>query len=110
MPYTNALIQQRAYSDWTTPSESSGVLTCSSVLVVFNPNSPVSITDLVSDFGPGLEEVFIRKLGNNDVTFVHDTAKLRNISGANIVLGSNQVIHYIKITETIWQHVGGKVS
>lgn len=110
MPYYNTAIANRTYTEWGDASEAAGVLTCPTILTVFNPTAPVNITDLLSEVGPGLEEVIIRKLGTNDATFVHNTSKLRNISGANIVLGSNQVLHYIKITDTIWQHVGGKQS
>lgn len=96
------------FTGWSTATESAGVLTCPTSLNTFNPAAPVNITDLSAAFGTDTQEVFIRVLGANTATFVHNASKLRNISGGNIALSSNQCLHYIHISGSVWQQVGGK--
>jgi hypothetical protein len=58
----------------------------------------------------GLEEVIIRTTGSGgDVTVVNDINSIRTLSGSNVTLGDNDVIHLIRVdaASNIWQQIGG---
>ena len=57
----------------------------------------------------GARVVTFRQGNGVTATFTHDTSKLRNISGANVVLGVHESITYTHISGSIWQQTGGKI-
>ena len=69
--------------------------------------TPETVTDIVSDIGPGLATVTIRVIGPEEVTFEHDFDKIRNLGGVNLTLSANQTVQYAQVTDTAWIQVGG---
>jgi len=68
--------------------------------------SPINVTDLAHTYaGDEYPEIIIENSGTNAITLVHDTNKIRNTSGANVVLGRFQTARYLRVTPTIWQQV-----
>lgn len=60
----------------------------------------------------GTEEIVIRAAGSGGVvTIVNDTNKIRTLSGANVTLGNNDAMHFIKVDSAgnAWQQIGGTV-
>lgn len=99
-----------AANGWASVSVASNTLTVSTSNIVVSEGAPVNVNDIVSSAGQtGILEVTIRNSGSNAVTFVHNTSKLRNISGANVALGQHQSITYTWISGTVWQQTGGKI-
>jgi hypothetical protein len=102
-------VQYVAGPGWTLTAASSGVLAIGSSFVVVNEAAPVNVTDMTQATGAsGIPMVTIRNSGTSAVTFKHDTTKLRNISGADVVLGQHQSITYVHISGAVWQQTGGK--
>lgn len=75
--------------------------------------SSFNVTDITAGTGNqliGLEEVIIRTTGSGGtVTVVNDINKIRTLSGSNVTLGDNDVIHLIRVdaASNIWQQIGG---
>jgi hypothetical protein len=78
-------------------------------LITLNEAAPTNLTDITYS-STGIPEVTIRNIGANAITVVHNTAKLRLNSGANITLNQHQSITFHWVSGAVWQHTGGKAS
>jgi hypothetical protein len=96
------------FDSWQTISSvSSGAITVpSSGLLSLDFASPTSITDFTYS-STGLPFLILRNITVNDVTFVHNSAKLRLANASNIVLGVNEAIMFVHVTGSVWQQIGG---
>jgi len=95
---------------WVTVPVVTNSLTVASNLVAVAAVTPETVTDIVSDIGPGLATVMIRVVGPDEVTFEHDFDKIRNLSGADLIVDANQVVQYTQIDADTWIQTGGKPS
>jgi len=93
---------------WEEVMPAAGVITVSSNRIVMTTPSPETVTDIVSDMGSGFATIIIRVVGPEAVTFEDDFNKIRNLSGANLVVGTNQTVQYAQVNDTVWIQVGGK--
>jgi hypothetical protein len=96
-------------NSWVSATISAGAIGATSSLIALSEAAPTNLTDITYS-SSGLPVVTIRNAGTNAVTVVHNTAKLRLNSGANITLAQHQSIELTYISGTIWQHTGGKQS
>jgi len=93
---------------WDQESVTANTLNVPASLVVIPTSAPESVTDIVSLVDGGLVTAIIRVLGSDPVTFVHDVNKIRNLSGANLVIASNQTVQYTQVDAVTWIQTGGK--
>ena len=95
-----------SYNSWgAVTTITTGTLDASaSSLVALNTSGTETVTDITSDLN-GIPILVIRNAGSSDVTFTHNNSKLRNNSGADIVLSAGQSISYAYVSGTVWQQV-----
>ena len=102
-------IDKTSYWAWDLVAVASGVLPTTSTTVVVSEAAPVNVNSMTTTVGGQLPMIIIRNGGSNAVTFVHNTSFLRNISGANVVLGQHESIGYIAVSAGVYQQVMGKI-
>jgi hypothetical protein len=101
--FTADKIKQARFSAWSTKTVSANTITVGTEsIITLTEAAPVDVTDL-SYSSTGLPRVTIRNAGSAAVTFKHNSAKLRNTSGADVVLTPGQgTISYIYVSGTVW--------
>lgn len=73
-------------------------------ICLLNMSAPQTVTDITKTF-PGVMRVTFINTSANAVTFNHAGGKLRNNSGAAIVLGQHQSVTYQWRSGTAWQQI-----
>ena len=99
-------IKGASYNSWATVSTvTTNTLACGSdTMIALNMASPETVNDLTSTVG-GIAVHTFRNAGSNAVTFTHNNSKLRNNSGADIVLAASQSISYAFVSGVVWQQI-----
>jgi len=95
-----------SYNSWVTVSTvTTNTLACgSSAMVALNMASPETVNDITTTIG-GIAVHTFRNAGTNAVTFTHNNSKLRNNSGADIVLAARQSVSYAFVSGVVWQQI-----
>jgi len=95
-----------SYNAWATVSTvTTNTLACGSdSMIALNMAAPETVNDITSTVG-GIAVHIFRNAGSNAVTFTHNSSKLRNNSGANIVLATGQSVSYAYVSGAVWQQI-----
>jgi hypothetical protein len=92
-------------SAWAAGSVVSNTLVCGNEdMIVMNAATMAAITDITSAL-PGIPIITIRNNNAAPMTFTHNIAKLRNNSGADVVLAQYRSVQYAFVSGTVWQQI-----
>lgn len=95
-----------SFSNWETVTPAAGVITFQRSTAAISAAAISDVTDIVYSGGvTGLVKVTFRNATAFPITFKQNVNKLRNNSGADVVLNQHQSITYIFVSGTAWQQV-----
>lgn len=101
-----------SYNAWATISSvTSGAIACAydTLINLSTASGTQTVTDLTSSF-EGLPVVYFRNANTSDWVFTHNSAKLRCNNNRSFTLKQYEGAIFAKVTDTVWQQVGGKVT